>query len=206
MALINRNFKEVQQSESNELHKNESPEMESAESQEMQHSEMPEEESENPPGSEPASPEEEAEMKRAVSALSEIIYANESAHKAIIQKLSSSNVPPVNKLIDTTLSLASQIDKKLNLDEGVILPFIAETYSRLYELAQTGKLFTLPQDLLQQGLMTTVQMALKAYGVSPQDYNAFAESIGAQNASKLVNFYKSQGSQGQQAKPAQEAQ
>jgi hypothetical protein len=204
MAILKRDFQQMQQNEPNEMQENETSAQENAESPDMQEQEEGQErgqdDNEMPPGAVQATPEEEAEMSRAIAAVSKILYENDSSHQAIIAKLSAENVPPLNKLIDTTLLLVTQVDKKINLDEGIILPFLTEVYSRVYEIAATGNIFTLPDDILKKGLMSTIEMALKAYGVSPQEYKAFAESLGMQNATKLVDFYK--GTQ-QQATPQQ---
>ncbi|HWV16049.1 MAG TPA: hypothetical protein VN030_11530 [Cellvibrio sp.] len=154
------------------------------------------------PEGEPASPEEEAEMQRAIAALSEVIYQNDNSYNAVIEKLQSKDVPPLNKLIDTTVSLVTQIDKKINIDEAIILPFAADAYQRIYELAETGKLFTLEDDLVRKGLMAVLQIVIESYGVSPEDFNEYAESLGQEQAGKLINFYKKNGGGIKTAQPS----
>lgn len=141
-------------------------------------------------GAEEASPEDEEEMGRAQGALGKILYENEAGFNAVVKKLSNENVPAINRLSDTTVFLLTEIDKKINIDEGVILPFAAVVYDAVYEIAVTAKAFELPDDAVQKGLMVTLQVVLQAYGVSEEELNDYLESIGEQGASKLINFYK----------------
>lgn len=145
------------------------------------------------PAGEEATPEEEAELQRALGAFSAAVYKDDGTFNSVVKKLQNGDIPPINKLSDTTISLVTQIDKKINIDEGVILPFVSAVYEKIYEIAETARAFSLPEDILQKGLMVTVQLAIQAYGVSPEEYNEFAETIGQDGAAKLINYYKQNG-------------
>lgn len=170
----------------------EAPQEESSESPD-QESQEHDDGSDDLPEGEPASPEDEAELKRALGAFATAVYKNDATFNSIVQKLKNPDIPPINKLSDTTISLVTQIDKKINIDEGVVLPFTATVYDKIYEIAQTAKAFTLPDDLMKKGLMVTLQLTIQAYGVSPEEYNDFCEHIGEHGAKKVINFYQKNG-------------
>lgn len=149
---------------------------------------MPEEE--QAPGVEPASPEEEAELQRAQGALGEILYKNESSFQSIVKKLSAENVPPLNRLIDTTVFLVTEIDTKINLDEVVILEFTGVVYDAVYEVAVTAGAMQLDDNAIKQGLMMSLQVVMESYGVDEAEFNEYAESLGEQNAAQLLSTYK----------------
>lgn len=173
----------------------EDPQEESSETpdQESQEGQSGDDGSDDLPEGEPASPEDEAELKRALGAFAAAVYKDDNTFNSIVQKLKNPDIPPINKLSDTTISLVTQIDKKINIDEGVVLPFTATVYDKIYEIAQTAKAFTLPDDLMKKGLMVTLQLTIQAYGVSPEEYNDFCEHIGEHGAKKVINFYQKNG-------------
>lgn len=135
-------------------------------------------------------PQEVQEMNRANAALAEILYKNDDSVKSIVQKLSNNDIPPINRLADTTLMLTTKIDKDLDLDEEIILPFIGNTYEKVCEVANTSKAMRVDDDLKKKGLMVTIEMALKAYGVSPEEVNQYMESIGMDKAKQMVGAYQ----------------
>jgi len=141
-------------------------------------------------GVEPATPEEEAEMQRAQGALGELLYKNENSFQSIVKKLSSENVPPLNRLVDTTVFLVTEIDKKINLDEVVILEFTGVVYDAVYEVATTAGAMQLDDNAIKQGLMVSLQVVMESYGVDEAEFNEYAESLGEQNAMQLLNTYK----------------
>jgi hypothetical protein len=143
----------------------------------------------------PASPEDEAELNRANSALAEVLYKNDSSFKSTLKKLSAENIPPLNRLSDTTMMLVTEIDNKINVDEGVILHFVATTYMSVYEVAETAGVLQLSEVEVKKGLMVTLQLALEAYGVSEADFSDFADSIGEKGAAELINMYQQETSQ-----------
>ncbi len=147
-------------------------------------------EDEQVPGVEPATPEEEAELQRAQGALGEILYKNESSFQSIVKKLSAENVPPLNRLIDTTVFLVTEIDSKINLDEVVILEFTGVVYDAVCEVATTAGAMQLDDNAIKQGLMMSLQVVMESYGVDEEEFNEYAESLGEQNAMQLLNTYK----------------
>lgn len=156
----------------------------------MQGQPVPEDDVQSVPGVEPATPEEEAELQRAQGALAKVLYENDASFQSVVKKLSASEVPPINRLADTTVMLVAEIDNKINLDEVVIMEFAATVYDAVYEIAVTAQAFELDDATIKQGLMVTLQVIMESYGVSEEDFNQFAESIGEQGASQLINTYK----------------
>lgn len=160
------------------------------ENAELQNGEQSSAEESQEPEASKASPQDIQEMNRANAALAEILYKNDASVNSIVNKLGNQDIPIINRVADTTMTLVTQIDKKIDIDEGVLLPFIGNTYEKVVELGQTAQVLQMDDKTKEQGLMVTLEMAMKAYGVSEEEFNEYAESLGMDKAKQLVDHYQ----------------
>lgn len=145
---------------------------------------------------EPATPEEQAEYERAANAFVSVIYG-ESGGDQTSDTVADSILAedPVGTLIQTGITLIAEVDKQIDIDDGVLAQITQDIVEMLADVAEQKNGIVLEQpDLdaalmgLWEGVMTVVggdEAIEPAYaeataGLSPEDINAVQQTYDAQ--------------------------
>jgi len=137
-------------------------------------------------GDEEATPDEQAEYERAVSALGKVLYENEKTSDAIARQLDPGE--KVGGVAKASMLVLTQIDNKLDLDEVVIPEFAQEVVDRVIDLYENihGDEFNEQETTAAMG--ATWEGLMEAYGIDEADYAELTAGMTEQD----IKGYKEQ--------------
>ena len=137
-----------------------------------------------------ASEDEQREYKRAIAALSKVLYSNNKTNASILQALASTKQDKIDPLAKTGILLIKQLDDKLDFDEAIVAQFTQDTVERLIELAEARHGVEYSPVEYQQALGTTWEGVMAAFGVSEQHYKEFTESVAPEDLVTAKRAYQ----------------
>lgn len=124
-----------------------------------------------------ATPEENAELERAWAAVAEVLYGNDKTHQAIVKKLDPKD--KVGSAAMVTVFVITEVDKKINIDEGVIAGLVPNVLDAVIEIAEKARdIPEYTEKETKRALGTAMEQTLAAYGVEEEDYKAFVKERG----------------------------
>ncbi len=124
-----------------------------------------------------ATEEEQQEYKRALEALSTVLYSNEKSHSTIVRGLSSTQQDKVEPVAKMGILLIKQLDDKIDLDESVVAQITQDTTERLIEMAEARYGVEYSEVEAQQALGTMWEGVMASFGIEEEDYKRFTESL-----------------------------
>jgi len=132
---------------------------------------------------EEATPEENQELERAFGAVSEALFGNDKSHKAMVNKMDPQD--KVGSAASVSTLLITEVDKKINIDEGVIAGLVPPTVDAVIETFEKARQVEFSDTETTQALATTMEAVLATYGVDPESYEAFLQEQGLDNEEAL---------------------
>lgn len=139
-------------------------------------------------GTEQATPEEQAEYERAMTAMAQVLYTNEKTSNAIVDQ-----VDPNNKIDSTSkasMLFFQQLDEKVDMDEAVVAQMTQESVARIMELAENRHNMTY-DDREQQIILSTVWEGIQTmFGMDEADHQQAVASVGADKLGALKQTYE----------------
>lgn len=129
---------------------------------------------------EPATPEEQAEYEKAMSALAQVLYSNEQMSNSIVDQIDPDD--KVGSTAKVSMLLVQQLDKKVDFDEIVVAEVTQETVTRIIELAETRHGIEYGDDEMQVILSATWEGVSEMFGgLEENDMQELTASVGEQN-------------------------
>lgn len=140
-----------------------------------------------PPGGETAgqdTPEEQAEFQRGVEALSRALYDDDKVSDSILAMFVKDD--PVGSTAKAVISLVTELDKKLDLDETVISSIGVLAADRYMDLIKESGAYEYPEIQAQQVVMTVHEGLMAAYGgASDEEIQQATAGMGEQELGAL---------------------
>jgi len=140
------------------------------------------------PWEKPASQEMQMEYENAVSAMSDILYENEKSYQNIMRMVEAEPGPV--GLIKAASTLVTEIDKQIDIPEGVIPSLPAQAFDMLHELAVENNIM---EQLSEEEEATAVagaqEMILGAYGMDTEDFRNTTDGLTMKDVDTLTNLY-----------------
>lgn len=135
----------------------------------------------------PAKPKQQEEYNRANQALYQTLYQNQGAGNAVVK-----GIQPARK-IDSTVRictlLVDQLDKKLNLDQAIILPFTKDVCAHVMDIAEQVKQIQFSDDEANAVLGSTLQAVMHIFGVTKQQGHAFMQHLSPADQQQALSEY-----------------
>lgn len=135
----------------------------------------------------PAKPEQQAEYNKANQMLYQTLYQNTGAGNAVVK-----GVVPTHKIdsaVKIAVLLVDQIDKKLNLDQAIILPFTKDVVAHVMDVAEQVKGIQYSDDEANAVLGSAVQAVLHIFGVTKAQAKAFTAHMTPEDHKQVSNDY-----------------
>jgi len=139
-------------------------------------------------GTQQSTPEEQDFYERIVLAGDKIIFGNEKARTAIVEKLKVDAKEPAKALADATALLMIQLDEQTGgtIPEAVVLPAATELLEHVAELADSLELFPIDDAVANHAGQLMVGNLAEAYGMSPEDMQAMVDSVPPEAAQQIA--------------------
>ena len=125
----------------------------------------------------PASATEQREYENAMEALYKVLYENDKTSQAIVQGLESTPNNKIEPIAKMGITLISQLDEKVDLDEAVVASITAEVVDRLIEMAEVRYKAEYSDVDMQRALGATWEGVMQMFGVDENDFAQFAQSL-----------------------------
>jgi hypothetical protein len=136
-----------------------------------------------------ASNESQKEYENAMQAMSTVIYDNDDTFKNLMGMIQ--NDDPVAGLIKAASTVVTEVDKQVDIPEGVIPALPAQAFDMLHELAvQQGAMEELSDQQVKTGTSAAQQMVMQAYGMDTEDFNMLTQGLTEKDVGTLQGIYK----------------
>ena len=132
-------------------------------------------------------PEEQEIYDSAMSMVSEIIYANDESHQAIVESLSGDDI--AYKVADSTVMLLSKIEETFqgNYPEDLIIITADEISDLLLELGGEAGNYEYTEELSKETKVLLIDLLGEEYGADPADIE---EALGDITSDDVSNVNK----------------
>lgn len=137
-----------------------------------------------------ATDDEQKEYRKALQALSQVLYSNNKTNATIMQALSSTRTDKIDPIAKTGILLIKQLDDQIDLDESVVAQFTQDVTERLIELAEARYEVDYSPVEYQQALGTTWEGVMASFGVEEADYKRFTESMAPEDMVTAKRAYQ----------------
>lgn len=120
-----------------------------------------------------ATPEEQQEYKRAMKAVAKVLYGNDNTANSIVDQ-----IRPDKHISDTskvTILFIKELDRKINMDEGVIAEVTRESVERISELAEARHQMEYSMPDMEKVLGATWQGVQSMFG--NDDVEGFTQTV-----------------------------
>lgn len=135
-----------------------------------------------------ASNESQKEYENAMNAMSAVIYENDSIFKNLMGMIE--NDDPVAGLIKASSTVITEVDKQVDIPEGVIPALPAQAFDMLHELAVAqGVMEELSEQQVKTGTSAAQQMIMQAYGMDTEDFNMLTQGLTEKDVGTLEGIY-----------------
>lgn len=139
-------------------------------------------------GDEEATPEEQQEYERAMSAVQTTLYENDETADSIERMLQPEQ--KVDSTVQAALITLSEVDKQLNLDEGVIAQVAMDITDMIIDLGQEGKGIQYSDQEAQAIWGSVWEGVMEMYGVDEEEYESFTKGMSDEEVSGYDQQYK----------------
>jgi len=126
---------------------------------------------------EDATPEEQKEYERAMTALARVLYENEKASNAIVDQIDPDD--KVGSTAKVSMLFMKTLDEKIDLDEIVVAQMVEETTSRIMELAETRHSITYDEREAQMIVGSTWEGVQTMFGIDEQSHAEMVQGVGS---------------------------
>lgn len=135
-----------------------------------------------------ASNESQKEYENAMNAMSSVIYENDSIFKNLMGMIE--NDDPVAGLIKASSTVITEVDKQVDIPEGVIPALPAQAFDMLHEMAVAqGIMEELSEQQVKTGTSAAQQMIMQAYGMDTEDFNMLTQGLTEKDVGTLEGIY-----------------
>jgi len=110
---------------------------------------------------------EQKEYERAMRALMNVLYENDSTSNAIMQQINPED--PISSTVKAGVLLINELDKKVDMDENIIAPVTMEVVTRLMELAENRHGIEFQENEGQAIMGATWEGVMTSFGVDQRD-------------------------------------
>jgi len=137
---------------------------------------------------EEASPEEQADYARAIQAISKALYETDEVFDGIEGMLQGPD--PVDALVRATVTLITEVDKKIQISEVVLphLPFVV--FDMLLEVGTKAGFFDLSERDIKVGMAAAQETLLRAYGVTEEQFEEASRGLNQRDVDQLADVYQ----------------
>lgn len=139
-------------------------------------------------GDESASPEEQQSYEQAMSALQQVVYENDTTADAIAEMVQESN--KIDSTVQAVLVTLSELDKKLDMDEGIIAQIAMELTDMVMDVATEGKGIQYTEQEAQAVWGSVWEGVMEMYGVDEEEYTSFTEGMSDDDIAGQEQTYK----------------
>lgn len=127
------------------------------------------------------------EFRRGLDAIKTALYKDEATSRAFEDMIKPDKA--VDSLSRATISLVTEIDKKIDIDEEILAPLTAAAALELIELAQ-AKGVNLDETQQKQVVSTAFEGIVMAYEVDPQSAADFIGEVGPEAEQQGIKDYQ----------------
>lgn len=139
-------------------------------------------------GEEPATPEEQKEYERAMTAMSKVLYDNEKTSNAIVDQVNPDD--KIDSTAKVSMLFMKQLDEKIDLDESVVAQMTEETVMRVMELAEARHGVQFDEREAQIILSSTWEGISQMFGMDEAQHKELVNSVGADMLPQLKEQYE----------------
>lgn len=139
-------------------------------------------------GDQEATPEEQAEYERAVTALHTVLYENEGTSQGIVDMLQPED--KVGSTAKAAILVIQQLDEKLDMGETVIPEITLDVADRIIELAERGKGMEFSEKETQAVVGATWEGVMELFGVDESSYEELTQGMSDEEISGYEKEYK----------------
>lgn len=138
-----------------------------------------------------------AAMQKGADAVAMALYQNKQTSKASLQMINEDD--KVGSTAKAATMLLSEVNKRAQLPERIMVPLAIMTADELMDMAEQGNRATYSDQEAQQVILTTAEMVITSYGVPPERAAQLAQQASEQDLKKAESaFDKALGQQGQE--------
>ena len=137
---------------------------------------------------EAATEEEQAELERAIGALSKVIYEDDNTSQAIQDQLRPEE--RIGSIAKASILLVQQLDEKLDLDEVVIAQFTQEVADRVIDLYENKNQEEVSEEDAQKVLGATWEGVQELFGVDEDSYEEMTQGMNDKDIDGYTKQYK----------------
>tara|TARA_R110000803_G_scaffold47081_2_gene98486 strand:- start:120 stop:677 length:558 start_codon:yes stop_codon:yes gene_type:complete len=130
------------------------------------------------------------EVSKGVQAVSRVLYEEEGVSDQILKMVNDKE--KVGSAAKATVMLVTQVDKQIDLMEEAIAAVTAFAVDRLLELvdADARSKIEYSDDEAKQVMMTTMELILTSYGVTPEESQATHGDVPQEEIDQYGNLYQ----------------
>lgn len=139
---------------------------------------------------EEATPEEQAELERAVGALGKVIYEDDATSQAIQDQLRPEE--KIGSVVKASLLVINQLDQQLDLDEVIIPQFTQEVTDRMVDLYEQKTEEEFSDEEAQKVLGAAWEGVLDMFGMDEETYEEMTQGMSEQDIAGYEQQYKQQ--------------
>lgn len=135
-----------------------------------------------------ASPEEQASYGKAMQAAQRVLYENDKTSDAISGMIQPDD--KINSTVQASLMTISEIDKKMDLDEGVIAQVSMDVTDMIIDLGEEGRGIPYSEEESKAVWGSVWEGVMNLYGVDEEEYASYTEGMSDQDVAAQEQQYK----------------
>ncbi len=135
-----------------------------------------------------ATPEEQKSYEQAMEAVKTVLYENDSTSDSISRMLQPEQ--KIDSTVQASLLALSEIDKQLDLDEGVIAQVAMDITDMVIDLGEQGKGIQYSEQESQAVWGSVWEGVMEMYGVDEGEYADFTEGMSDEDVAGQEKQYK----------------
>jgi len=129
------------------------------------------------------------ETVRAIQAVSQVLYTEEAVSDKLLAMVNDKE--KVGSAAKAVVMLITQVDSKIDMMEEAIAPTAAYAVDRFLELADAaGNVGEFSETESKQVMMTTMELILESYGVTPEERQATIGDMPQEETDQYGNLYQ----------------
>jgi hypothetical protein len=138
--------------------------------------------------SENVTEEEQADYNRAIQAVSKILYADDKMHQSIVGKINPKDY--FNSLTQLVLLIITQVDKKIDIMDSVILGLVPEVTDRVVEIAEKVGRSTIPDKQVMRIATASQEALMSKYDVKKEELEEMQLNVSPEERVKYEEHYQ----------------
>lgn len=139
-------------------------------------------------GDEDATPEEQKNYEQAMEAAKIALYENDQTADSISRMLQPEQ--KIDSTVQASLLTLSEIDKQINLDEGVVAQVAMDITDMVIDLGEEGKGIQYSEQEAQAVWGSVWEGVMEMYGVDEEEYADFTEGMSDEEVASQEQQYK----------------